>query len=426
MVSEAYSFSSVGVIIVDYAFPFTVVVAAIYLAIVRFMDLNEKEPIWALGLMLVLGIVAAMIVDLLVSDVLLGPYPLWQSLIEETAKFVAFYLGAVALTAVARMRGWLEINDLMDGIVYGTAVGLGFAVGETFVREYLFGQIYQIREPGLLAELGTTSLAGLSEGLFGAIIGAGFGAAVGAHTALRRVGYIVAGLIGAILTHWLYEFLAHGGPLGGTASLVRTWIALLIPLLFVIGVAGFALFREKQVIREELADESQTGAVTEEELAVLTSSLARRSHRTRASWWKLVAGYTRFESGVKSPRMPQRDGSMVGLVGRTEPLGGRFRRCPDLHGRSHLEVPPLRYRHSHQPHSGLRFPHLVASGSVLRRRDVNGGDLQNTYRPRGAAPTSHRSLHPGDSSAVDPPEASYPVLHRQALLQKEVQRRQDA
>jgi hypothetical protein len=41
MVSEAYSFSSVGVIIVDYAFPFTVVVAAIYLAIVRFMDLNE-------------------------------------------------------------------------------------------------------------------------------------------------------------------------------------------------------------------------------------------------------------------------------------------------------------------------------------------------------------------------------------------------
>lgn len=281
MVSEAYLFPSVVVVFVDYAFPFTVVVAAIYLAIVRFMDLNEKEPIWALGLMLVLGIIAAMIVDLLVSDVLLGPYPLWQSLIEETAKFVAFYLGAVALTAVARMRGWLEINDLMDGIVYGTAVGLGFAVGETFVREYLFGQIYQIREPGILAALGTTSLAGLSEGLFGAIIGAGFGAAVGAHTALRRVGYIVAGLIGAILTHWLYEFLAHGGPLGGLISLVRTWIALLIPLLFVIGVAGFALFREKRVIREELADESQTGAVTEEELAVLTSSLARRYHRAR-------------------------------------------------------------------------------------------------------------------------------------------------
>jgi hypothetical protein len=112
MVSEAYLFPSVVVVLVDYAFPFTVVVAAIYLAIVRFMDLNEKEPIWALGLMLVLGIIAAMIVDLLVSDVLLGPYPLWQSLIEETAKFVAFYLGAVALTAVARMRGWLEINEL--------------------------------------------------------------------------------------------------------------------------------------------------------------------------------------------------------------------------------------------------------------------------------------------------------------------------
>jgi protease PrsW len=282
MVSEAYSFSSVGVIIVDYALPFSVVVAAIYLAIVRFMDLNEKEPIWALGLMLVLGTIAAVIVDLLVSDVLLGPSTLWQALVEASALFVAFYLGAVALTGVARMRGWSEINDLMDGIVYGTAVGFGYAVGETIVRELMFGQIYEIRDPGVLATLGTTALWGLSYGLFGAILGAGFGAAVGAHSTLRRIVYIVAGLVGAILTHWLYDFLAHGGPLGGTASLVRTWVALLIPLLFVIGVAGLALFREKQVIREELADESQTGAVTEEELAVLTSSLARRSHRTRA------------------------------------------------------------------------------------------------------------------------------------------------
>ena len=73
MVTEAYLFPSVVVVFVDYAFPLTVVVAAIYLAIVRFMDLNEKEPIWALGLMLVLGIIAAMIVDLLVRDVLLVP-----------------------------------------------------------------------------------------------------------------------------------------------------------------------------------------------------------------------------------------------------------------------------------------------------------------------------------------------------------------
>jgi RsiW-degrading membrane proteinase PrsW (M82 family) len=203
-----------------------------------------------------------------VSAALLGGSSLWQSLVELSAIFVAFYLGAMALTGVARIRGWLEINDLMDGIVYGTAVGLGFAVGETLVREYLFGQIYEIHEAGALATLGTTALVGLSDGLFGAIIGAGFGAAVGAHSALRRVGYIVAGLVGAILAHWLYDSLVHGGPIGGTAGLVRTWVALLVPLLLVIGLAIFALFREKQIIAEELADESQTGAVTAEELAV--------------------------------------------------------------------------------------------------------------------------------------------------------------
>jgi hypothetical protein len=32
-------------------------------------------------------------------------------------------------------------------------------------------------------------------------------------------------------------------------------------------------------------------------------------------------------------------------VGRTQPLDGRFRRHPDYHGHSHLEVPTLRDRH---------------------------------------------------------------------------------
>ena len=34
-----------------YALSLAVVVAAIYLALVRFMDLNEKEPLWAVGLL---------------------------------------------------------------------------------------------------------------------------------------------------------------------------------------------------------------------------------------------------------------------------------------------------------------------------------------------------------------------------------------
>lgn len=44
-----------------YALSLAVVVAAIYLAVVRFMDVNEKEPLWSVGLLFVLGAISAAI-----------------------------------------------------------------------------------------------------------------------------------------------------------------------------------------------------------------------------------------------------------------------------------------------------------------------------------------------------------------------------
>ncbi len=38
-----------------YAISLALIIAVIYLAVVRFMDLNEKEPLWAVGLMFILG-----------------------------------------------------------------------------------------------------------------------------------------------------------------------------------------------------------------------------------------------------------------------------------------------------------------------------------------------------------------------------------
>lgn len=261
-----------------YALSLAVVVAAIYLALVRFMDLNEKEPLWAVGLIFVLGTFAAGILSLVVPSEITEMSVLGEAISEETAKFVAFGVGAAILAAVARQRGWSEINGLMDGIVYGTAAGFGFAVGDTFVRELTFSDAFGVIDVGPLATLLTTALFGLSSGLFGAFIGAGFGAAAGARSPLPQVGYPVAGLISAILVHLAYIVLANGNSLqGGTAAFVRTWISLLIPLVFVVAVVFVAQRQERRAIREELSGERESGAVTEEELAVLESFVARRA-----------------------------------------------------------------------------------------------------------------------------------------------------
>ncbi|HEX2740348.1 MAG TPA: hypothetical protein VHM69_07875 [Rubrobacter sp.] len=111
-----------------YALSLAFVVAILYLALVRFMDLNEKEPLWAVGLMFLLGAVTAAVLPLLVGYAVLELNPLLGAVSEEVAKFVAFFIGVV-----------------------------------------------------VLATLWTTALVGLSDGLFGVIIGAGFGAAAGAR-----------------------------------------------------------------------------------------------------------------------------------------------------------------------------------------------------------------------------------------------------
>jgi len=267
-----------------YSLSLAAIIAVIYLALVRLMDLNEKEPLWAVGLMFLMGAVLAAILSLLVSSTVLEPSTLWGAVADESAKFFAFVLGAAALLAVARSRGWSEINGLMDGVVYGTAVGLGFATGETFVRELSFGALLsgEVFGAGPVATLWTAALTGLSDGLFGGVIGAGFGAAVGARSVLQRIGYPIAGLIGAILVHALYTLLAEGNALGGSAGLIRAWIALIIPILFVVGVVVVALARERRTIQEELSGEAQSGVVTDEDLAVLKSFSARRSQYIKA------------------------------------------------------------------------------------------------------------------------------------------------
>jgi protease PrsW len=253
-----------------------VIVALIYLLILRLMDMNEKEPAWALGMALVLGGVAAVLVRALIEVQDRSSFGV--AVAGAAAKFVAIAAVISIVAAGGRARGVREFQGLVDGLVYGAAVGLGFAVGETLLRE--------LSTPSALTLAGsridllwTTVLAGLSEGLFGAIIGMGFGAASGTRSRGAATGAVVAGLIAGVLVEWGYGLLAFGS-LGGQ-SVARSWIALLLPVVLVVVVAGTALARERRAIREELPAERDAGVVTDEDLRLLPSFTARRASYAR-------------------------------------------------------------------------------------------------------------------------------------------------
>ncbi len=251
----------------------TIVIAFVYLVVIRLVDLNEKEPLWAVGMLFGFGALAACVQRLLMPGLIdLNVI----AFTNELARFVAIAAGVGVLTALALRRGWSEINGLTDGVVYGVAGGLGYATGEAFIEDLLVGPLPTVVGMRGAASVGTIALRGLADGVFGALIGIGFAAAIYARSPLRRVLYPVMGYAAAVSAHAGWEHLRHGNPLaGGTESLLRAWLALVLPVIVVGGVMAIALAREKRAIRQELPAEAAGGAVSPEDLELLESVFRR-------------------------------------------------------------------------------------------------------------------------------------------------------
>jgi hypothetical protein len=67
----------------------------------------------------------------------------------------------------------------------------------------------------------------------------------------------------------------------GRRAGLRAWLALLLPLAFVVATAVLALRRENAMIRREVAEETPTGVPTEEDLELVSRVGARRARSLR-------------------------------------------------------------------------------------------------------------------------------------------------
>lgn len=253
----------------------TAVVALLYLLVVRLLDFNEKEPLWAVLMLFGGGAVAAALLLMLTPGAFLELNPLAGNIAIEIARFSAVGAGIGVLVLVGRSKGYSEINGLLDGVVYGSAGGFGFATGLAFTREILLPTPELPLNAAGVGGYGEIALVGLSDGLFGALIGIGFAAALDARSHAKRALVGVGGLLAAIAAHLLYDALAKGAPFSDSA-MIRKWAALLLPVIVVVVTVVVALRFEKGAIAEELASEAETGAVSPEELGVLQSWAARQ------------------------------------------------------------------------------------------------------------------------------------------------------
>ncbi len=273
---------------------------ALGLFVVRRMDRNEKEP-WRLVL------VAAAWGAIVATSLVIWGESIWESTAQGTLvpgpgldaslAFMAGVLeelakGAAVVLLYLVMRK--DFDDVVDGIVYGAAVGLGFNFMESVTY---MTNMYAIFSPegigGFAAgfQWYARQVLGLFFGhaTYTAFIGAGLGIARQMPSVRRKAFAIAGGFIVAIAAHfswdaWIAFFPIDNTLFGLVEMHLRTLImtgpftAALIALLL------FGVRYEGQNLIDQMRKEAATGsgAILAEEVPILASPWQRLRQRLRA------------------------------------------------------------------------------------------------------------------------------------------------
>ena len=259
--------------------------AVFYLTIVRLVDRYDPEPLWALAAAFTWGGVIAIFGSLLVNDTATLVAAAASGGSAEVADFVGAVISAPIAEEAMKGIGLLVVlfvlrkhfDGVVDGIVYGCIIALGFATVENILY---YGRA--VGEAGIGGGVVLMVLRGMlapfSHPLFTCMTGIGVGLARERKRGVIAWTAPVIGYCLAVFLHAMWNLIAVLAGAGGGAELFFGAYAIVwIPsfLIFMIAV-GYCLYRERRIIRTHLVDEVALGVITQAEFDSITS-LFRRS-----------------------------------------------------------------------------------------------------------------------------------------------------
>ena len=245
----------------------------VYLLFVRAIDLYEREELKFVIPVFVWGFTVAVVISLFfntlfavtlsavvsvqaadfLTTVLVAP------VVEECAKGLALLIAFAVASMVSLRRGDLEFSGMMDGIVYGSAVGFGFSIAEDILYYTQFGEeVFVVRR----------IFGGFDHAAFTSLTGIGIGLIPWVRWGTLKILLPVLGLAGAITLHATFNFTATVFP--PLAYVLEFFVLLFYVLLIAIWLAV-----ERQIIRGELFDEVAAGTISPGEYAILPTYFAR-------------------------------------------------------------------------------------------------------------------------------------------------------
>lgn len=255
---------------------------ALYVGLIYGVDRYEKEPLWLLSAAFLWGAAPGVILAIILSTLLSGPIYLVAGegfgelasatvvapLVEESVK------GAALLGILFFRRR--DVDSLLDGIIYGAMVGLGFAMVENFfyfLNEYDSGGL----SAWSLNVFLRAGVFGLNHALFTSMTGLGMAVArLTRRDGLKVVAPIVgwAAAVSLHLIHNLTTSILEGALC--LLTLLNAWGGVLVTAIIII----WAVRQEGRWIRDYLPDEVLQGTLSPEQYAIAASPRLR----WRAVW----------------------------------------------------------------------------------------------------------------------------------------------
>ncbi len=276
--------------------------AVIYAFPLIWLDRFDPEPPWLIALAFSWGAVVAVLVSI-VLNTLFGAVVYVGTGVPEVAEIASAVISAPIVEEASKGIGLLILilafrryfDDILDGIVFGGLIALGFATVEN-VLYYGRGIDDAISQYGLtssaaLSFLFLFALRGIlspwAHVTFTAMIGIGFGISRESHNMFVKLAMPVLGYIFAVVLHGIWngmgivitlaiigfgmapacESIGLGGQLISLCGFFTLYLIFEIPLfLLFVGFAFWVMRRQRRILDEMLAIDIARGLLTKEDL----------------------------------------------------------------------------------------------------------------------------------------------------------------
>jgi protease PrsW len=271
--------------------------AVFYILPLILLDRYDPEPPWALAMAFAWGALVSVLFSAVVND-LVG-FTVASGFGEQAGQLVSAVISAPVFEEGSKGLGVLlflifmrrEFDDILDGIVYGGTIALGFATVENVLyygRGLLEGGFEQLALLFFLRGI----LSPFAHVTFTAMTGIGCGISRESHNTAVRVIMPFLGYVCAVALHavwngmaffsililrgfeigWLCESLNLGGNNEGLCAFLLAYAILEVPLFLIFVV--FTLYimrRQNRILREMLAIDVARGLITQDQLDKATS-----------------------------------------------------------------------------------------------------------------------------------------------------------